>query len=50
MKSLKCKYKDCDKVIEGYSKKHVQFLMSQHQLKHRNEEKIKREEEKDAGK
>ncbi len=35
MKSLKCK--QCDKVVEGYTDKHVQFLMDQHQLKHKNE-------------
>ena len=37
MKSLKCKHKDFDKVIEGYTDKHVQFLMDQHMLKHKNE-------------
>ena len=37
MKSLKCK--KCDKVIEGYSNNHVQFLMRQHMMKHENEEK-----------
>ena len=37
MKSLTCK--KCGKVIEGYSLKHVQFLMMQHELKHRREEK-----------
>lgn len=37
MKSLKCDYPGCDKVIEGYNKKHVEFLMMQHKLKHRRE-------------
>ena len=28
----------CDKVIEGYTKKHVDYLMAQHNLsKHRDE-------------
>lgn len=38
MKKLKCKYKGCDKEIEGYNIKHAKFLMTQHELKHRNEE------------
>ena len=37
MKAQKCK--KCDKVIEGYTKNHVQFLMRQHMMKHENEEK-----------
>ena len=41
MKSIKCKHKDCDKVIEGYNINHVQFLMRQHMMKHENEEKKK---------
>lgn len=41
MKSKKCDFKDCNKVIEGYSKKHVDWLMLQHKLTHRKEEKIK---------
>ena len=36
-KLLKCK--KCGKVIEGYNKNHVQFLMRQHMMKHENEEK-----------
>jgi len=32
MEKLKCKY--CDKVIEGYNKNHVEFLMKQHMLIH----------------
>jgi len=34
MEKLKCKY--CDKVVEGYNKKHVEFLMMQHMLTHRD--------------
>jgi len=47
MKSLKCKHPGCTKVIEGYTDNHVQFLMAQHMLKHKNEEKKlnKQEEE-----
>lgn len=33
--------KRCGKEIEGYSKRHVEFLMMQHELKHRNEDNIK---------
>lgn len=29
--------KKCGKVIEGYNPKHVEFLMMQHELKHRND-------------
>lgn len=35
MKKDKCK--KCGKKIEGYSIKHVEFLMMQHMLKHRRE-------------
>jgi len=35
MESKKCD--QCDKVIEGYSIRHVEFLMSQHMKKHDNE-------------
>lgn len=36
----------CNKIIEGYSQKHVEMLMMQHQLKHRYEDKHKLENEK----
>ena len=37
MISKKCKY--CDKEIEGYSEKHVDYMMKQHVLsKHEEEE------------
>lgn len=32
-----CNY--CEKVIEGYTPEHTEFLMLQHKLKHRKEEK-----------
>ena len=38
MEKLKCKVKGCDKVVEGYTKKHVEFLMAQHMLKHQRED------------
>lgn len=46
MKKLKCKEPGCDKVIEGYNKNHVEFLMAQHMLKHRKKDhnKINKEE------
>jgi len=31
--------KKCGKVIEGYTKNHVEHLMQQHNLKHEREEK-----------
>ncbi len=31
--------KRCGKVIEGYTKNHVEHLMSQHNLKHEREDK-----------
>lgn len=35
MEKIKCD--KCDKVIEGYSKEHVEYLMAQHNLaKHKN--------------
>lgn len=37
MEKQKCK--KCPKVVEGYSKKHVEYLMMQHDIKHRMEEK-----------
>jgi len=33
--------KKCGKVIEGYTKNHVEHLMQQHNLKHEREEKKK---------
>ena len=36
MESIKCKI--CGKVIEGYTIKHVETLLAQHMIKHRNEE------------
>ena len=36
MEQLKCK--KCGKIIEGFNKNHVEFLMLQHQLKHKREE------------
>jgi hypothetical protein len=33
MKKLTCK--KCGKVVEGYNQNHVEFLMTQHNLKHR---------------
>ena len=41
----KAKCKRCGKVIEGYSKQHVEFLMLQHDLSHREE---KKQEEKNG--
>ena len=35
MEKIKCP--KCGKEIEGYSKKHVEFLMMQHELSHRND-------------
>jgi hypothetical protein len=43
MEKTKCKR--CGKEIEGYSKKHVEYLMMQHDLIHREE---KKEEEKNG--
>ena len=37
MESIKCK--KCDKIIEGYTRKHVETLLAQHMIKHQNEEK-----------
>ena len=37
MEKLECK--KCGKVIEGYTEKHVEHLMQQHNLKHEREEK-----------
>jgi len=41
MKKLKCK--KCGQEIEGYSSTHVEYLMWQHDLKHRREEENKKE-------
>lgn len=41
MIKLTCKHKGCTKEVEGYNKKHVEFLMMQHNLKHRKEAKKK---------
>lgn len=38
MEELKCK--KCGKVIEGYTKNHVEHLMQQHDLKHQREDKL----------
>jgi hypothetical protein len=35
--------KRCPKVIEGYTKNHVETLMAQHMIKHQNEDKRKEE-------
>lgn len=43
MKSRQCS--KCGKVIEGFSDKHVDWLMFQHNLKHRNEERDKEVDE-----
>jgi hypothetical protein len=43
METRKCK--KCEKVIEGYHKNHVDYMMMQHELKHRkgvNENKNKK--------
>tara|TARA_Y100000310_G_scaffold245823_1_gene250840 strand:+ start:72 stop:194 length:123 start_codon:yes stop_codon:yes gene_type:complete len=37
MEELKCD--QCDRVLEGYSKRHVEYLMLQHKLTHRKEDK-----------
>jgi hypothetical protein len=41
MIQIKCKVKDCDKVIEGFTQKHAETMMEQHMIKHRNEAKKK---------
>lgn len=40
MKKIKCKI--CGKVIEGYTKKHIETLLAQHMIKHQNEQKENR--------
>ena len=37
MEELICPKKNCGKRIEGFNKNHVQFLMMQHMLVHRND-------------
>jgi hypothetical protein len=48
MESIKCE--ECGKVIEGFSSRHVNFMMSQHKLKHiaDREEKILKLEKKNC--
>lgn len=43
MEKLKCKH--CDKIIEGYTKKQVDYLMKQHLLS-KHQEKLKFDKEK----
>lgn len=44
MEKITCKEKGCGKVIEGYNKNHVEYLLKQHMLWHENKErKTKRE-------
>ena len=40
---FKTKCKTCGKEVEGYSKNHADFLMLQHSLKHRREDKKKKD-------
>jgi len=48
MEQVTCKI--CGKVIEGYSKKHIDYLMSQHMWVHKNKsKKINKQEEKSNG-
>jgi len=35
----KARCKKCGKEIEGFNRSHAEFLLMQHMLKHRNEEK-----------
>ena len=41
MESIECKR--CGKIMEGYTQRHVDTLLAQHQIKHQNEanEKLK---------
>ena len=41
MEKIKCD--ECPKVIEGYTKKQVRYLLRQHKLKHVSEKEEKRE-------
>lgn len=44
MEKQKCKY--CDKIIEGYTSKQIEYLMNQHILsKHNNKFKINKKED-----
>ena len=43
MIKLKCKEKGCDKVVEGYTKQHAETLLSQHMIKHKNEDNREKE-------
>lgn len=45
MEKLVCSKFGCNKVIEGFSKRHVEFLMMQHQLKHRRQDKQSKQKE-----
>lgn len=42
-----CKYIGCKKEIEGYSIKHVDFLMAQHEYTHIRKEKKEQEKQKE---
>jgi hypothetical protein len=44
MKKLKCP--KCGKVIEGFNKRHCEFMMMQHNLKHRHEDNQKEDNNK----
>ena len=37
MFKVKCKVKDCNKEIEGYTEEHAKSLLEQHMIKHINE-------------
>ena len=37
MEQIKCN--ECEKVIEGYTKKQVEYMLAQHKLARHNEEK-----------
>lgn len=41
MEKLTCQ--KCGKLIEGFSKKHVDWQMMQHMLKHRNDKKYQKD-------
>lgn len=43
MEKIKCK--KCEKVIEGYSLNHVNYLMMQHDLTHQRKEQLNKQEE-----
>ena len=46
MESVTCK--KCGKILEGYTKKHIETMLKQHMIKHENEakEKGKKDEKK----